>query len=160
MALSPRDQSSYGLLILLNFRPMKETVMSVLSLTPIVGYSGDDNMQTKAIKQALIRALRKRRSKDTLIHHSDRGSQHWSKEYQYLHSRHKIVCSMTDRYNCYQNALAERVNGILKMEYLLRKPKDVTQARRMVAKSIEIYNQIRPHTALKYNTPDEVHHAF
>ena len=126
----------------------------------IVGYSVDDNMQTKAVKQAFIRALRERRNQDTLIHHSDRGSQYCSKEYQDLHSRHKIVCSMTDGYDCYQNALAERINGILKMEYLLRKPKDVAQARKMVAESVEIYNQLRPHTALKYKTPDEVHRAF
>ena len=126
----------------------------------IVGYSVDDNMQTKAVKQAFIRALRERRNHDSLIHHSDRGSQYCSKEYQDLHSRHKIVCSMTDGYDCYQNALAERVNGILKMEYLLRKPKNVAQARKMVAESVEIYNQMRPHAALKYKTPDEVHRAF
>ncbi|WP_155483743.1 integrase core domain-containing protein, partial [Vibrio campbellii] len=93
-------------------------------------------------------------------HHSDRGSQYCSKEYQDLHAKHKVVCSMTDGYDCYQNALAERVNGILKMEYLLRKPKDIVQARKMVAESVEIYNQMRPHTALKYKTPDEVHRAF
>ncbi|MGR4992330.1 transposase, partial [Vibrio rotiferianus] len=126
----------------------------------IVGYSVDDNMQTSAVKQAFIGALKKRRSKGSLIHHSDRGSQYCSKEYQNLHVKHKIVCSMTDGYDCYQNALAERVNGILKMEYLLRKPKDIVQARKMVAESVAIYNQMRPHTALKYKTPDEVHRAF
>ena len=67
---------------------------------------------------------------------------------------------MTDGYDCYQNALTERVNGILKMEYLLRKLKDIVQARKMVAESVEIYNQMRRHTALKYKTPDEVHRAF
>ncbi|WP_284186161.1 IS3 family transposase, partial [Vibrio hyugaensis] len=126
----------------------------------IVGYSVDDNMQTSVVKQAFIGALKKRRSKGSLIHHSDRGSQYCSKEYQDLHAKHKVVCSMTDGYDCYQNALAERVNGILKMEYLLRKPKDIAQARKMVAESVEIYNQMRPHTALKYKTPDEVHRAF
>ncbi|ELI5389177.1 TPA: integrase core domain-containing protein, partial [Vibrio parahaemolyticus] len=63
-------------------------------------------------------------------------------------------------YDCYQNALAERVNGILKMELLLRKPKNLEDARKMVAESVQIYNQMRPHTALKYKTPDEVHRAF
>ena len=67
---------------------------------------------------------------------------------------------MTDGYDCYQNTSAERVNGILKMEFLLRKPKYVAQARRMVAESVEIYNQMRPHTGLKYRTHDEVHRAF
>ena len=126
----------------------------------IVDYSVDDNMQMSAVKQAFIRALRKRRSKGSLIHHSDRGSQYCSKEYQDLHVKHKIECSMTDGYDCYQNALTERVNGILKMEYLLRKLKDIVQARKMVAESVEIYNQMRRHTALKYKTPDEVHRAF
>ena len=67
---------------------------------------------------------------------------------------------MTDGYDCYQNALAERVNGILKMELLLKKPKDLKEARTMVAESVDIYNQMRPHAALKYKTPDEVHRAF
>ena len=67
---------------------------------------------------------------------------------------------MTNGYDCYQNALAERVNGILKMELLLKKPKDLKEARTMVAESVDIYNQMRLHTALKYKTPDEVHRAF
>lgn len=67
---------------------------------------------------------------------------------------------MTDGYDCYQNALAERVNGILKSEYLLNKPKNLEEAKQMVAESIKIYNQRRPHQALKYKTPDEVHRAF
>lgn len=72
---------------------------------------------------------------------------------------------MTDGYltkQCfsYQNALAERVNGILKNEYLLHKPKSLEDAKRMVAESIKIYNIRRPHMSLKYKTPDEVHRAF
>ncbi|MFH4387429.1 integrase core domain-containing protein, partial [Vibrio alginolyticus] len=51
-------------------------------------------------------------------------------------------------------------NGILKMELLLKKPKDLKEARTMVAESVDIYNQMRPHTALKYKMPDEVHRAF
>lgn len=67
---------------------------------------------------------------------------------------------MTDGYDCYQNALAERVNGILKQEYLLMKPKDLAEARRMVHESVGLYNGCRPHTSLKYKTPDEVYQAF
>jgi len=62
-------------------------------------------------------------------------------------------------YDCYQNALAERVNGILKSEFLLNRPADLTQARRLVAESIQIYNQERPHLSLKMQTPDAVHRA-
>ena len=67
---------------------------------------------------------------------------------------------MTDGYDCYQNALAERVNGILKTELLLARPSDVTEAIRMVDESVRIYNTKRPHLALKYETPDAVHRAF
>lgn len=126
----------------------------------IVGYYVDDNMKTQSVKRAFISALKQRQGKGELIHHSDRGSQYCSKEYQDIHRKHGVTCSMTDGYDCYQNALAERINGILKMELLLRKPKDLKEARVMVAESVEIYNQMRPHTALKYKTPDEVHRAF
>ena len=66
---------------------------------------------------------------------------------------------MTDGYDCYQNALAERVNGILKTEFLLDRPHDLHQARRMVEQSIEIYNRERVHLSLKMQTPDAVHRA-
>ena len=66
---------------------------------------------------------------------------------------------MTDGYDCYQNALAERVNGILKMEFLLHRPANIAQAKKMVKESVQIYNHKRPHTSLKYKTPDEVHRA-
>lgn len=66
---------------------------------------------------------------------------------------------MTDGYDCYQNAMAERINGILKGEFLLNRPADLQQASRMVRESVRIYNRERPHQALKYKTPDEVHRA-
>jgi putative transposase len=66
---------------------------------------------------------------------------------------------MTDGYDCYQNALAERVNGILKNELLLQRPADLVQARTMVDESVIIYNRERPHFSLQLKTPDEVHRA-
>lgn len=126
----------------------------------IVGYHVDEHMQTSAVGKALKMAVSARRSSLPLIHHSDRGIQYCSAEYQDIHQRHHITCSMTDGYDCYQNALAERVNGILKNEFLLTKPKDLEQARKLVKQSIKIYNQIRPHLSLKYKTPDAVHQAF
>ncbi len=86
-------------------------------------------------------------------------AQYCSTYYQDIHRRHNLMCSMTDGYDCYQNALAERVNGILKGEFLLNRPADLQQATKMVAQSVRIYNQERPHTALKYKTPDAVHRA-
>lgn len=66
---------------------------------------------------------------------------------------------MTDGYDCYQNALAERMNGILKNEFLLQTPKNLREATQMIKESIHIYNHERPHLALKYKTPDAVHQA-
>lgn len=126
----------------------------------IVGYHVHDSLQTEQVSQALKMALRARRTREPLIHHSDRGIQYCSTYYQAIHKRHGLRCSMTDGYDCYQNALAERVNGILKGEFLLQRPANLQQARRMVAQSVQIYNYHRPHTALKYKTPDAVHRAF
>lgn len=126
----------------------------------IVGHCVHDNLKTGSVMKAFQQALKARQSRGELIHHSDRGIQYCSAQYQALHAQHKVRCSMTDGYDCYQNALAERVNGILKMEYLLVRPEDIVQARKMVRESVEIYNTRRPHLSLKYKTPDEVHQAF
>lgn len=104
--------------------------------------------------------LRQRQSTLPLIHHSDRGIQYCAEPYQPLHRQHGIRCSMTDDYDCYQNALAERVNGILKGELLSHRPRDLQQARPMVKGSVAIYNHERPHLSLKCRTPDEVNRAF
>jgi putative transposase len=126
----------------------------------IVGYHVHASLQTEEVAQALKMALRSRQSQLPLIHHSDRGIQYCASAYQALHAKHGITCSMTDGYDCYQNALAERINGILKTEFLLHRPEDLVEARRMVAQSVAIYNQERPHQALKYKTPDEIHRAL
>jgi putative transposase len=125
----------------------------------IVGWHVHENLQTEEVAQAMKMALRGRRTYQRLVHHSDRGIQYCSTYYQALHQRHGVTCSMTDGYDCYQNALAERVNGILKNELLLQHPADLFQARRMVAESVQIYNHERPHLSLKMQTPDAVHRA-
>lgn len=126
----------------------------------IVGYHVHDSLQTEQVSQALKKALRSRRTCQPLIHHSDRGIQYCSTYYQDIHRRHGLRCSMMDGYDCYQNALAERVNGILKGEFLLQRPADLEQAAKMVEQSVRIYNHERPHAALKYKTPDAMHRAF
>lgn len=125
----------------------------------IVGYHVHDNLKTDSVVQAFRSALRQRQGQEELIHHSDRGIQYCSAQYQAVHHRHGVRCSMTDGYDCYQNALAERVNGIIKNEYLVCKPRNLEEARVMVQESIVQYNTRRPHLALKYKTPDEVHRA-
>lgn len=126
----------------------------------IVGYHVHATLQTEEVARALKMALRARQSRGRLIHHSDRGIQYCASAYQRLHAQHGLTCSMTDGYDCYQNALAERVNGILKGEFLLHRPENLEQARLMVSQSVQIYNQERPHLALQYKTPDAVHRAF
>ncbi len=125
----------------------------------IVGWHVHHSLQTEPVAQALKMALRGRQSDQRLVHHSDRGIQYCSSYYQAIHQRHGLRCSMTDGYDCYQNALAERVNGILKGELLLQRPTNLEQARRMVRESIQIYNAERPHLSLKMQTPDAVHRA-
>jgi transposase InsO family protein len=125
----------------------------------IVGHHVHGSLQTEEVSQALKMALRGRQASTPIIHHSDRGIQYCSTYYQDIHRKHGLICSMTDGYDCYQNALAERVNGILKGEFLLNRPADLREAVKMVAQSVRIYNQQRPHTALKYKTPDAVHRA-
>ncbi len=125
----------------------------------IVGWHVHDKLQTEPVAQALKMALRQRQSTQHLVHHSDRGIQYCSSYYQAIHQRHGLTCSMTDGYDCYQNALAERVNGILKGELLLQRAADLQQARRMVRESVQIYNNERPHLSLKMQTPDAVHRA-
>lgn len=126
----------------------------------IVGHYVHDTLHTESVIQAMRKALKGRQYSGELVHHSDRGVQYCSTLYQQLHAKHGIRCSMTDGYDCYQNALAERVNGILKMEFLLARPKDLAEARKMVDQSVQTYNSRRPHLALKYKTPDAVHRAF
>ncbi|WP_407293582.1 IS3 family transposase [Stutzerimonas zhaodongensis] len=126
----------------------------------IVGYHVHEGLQAESVAVAFRQALKERQGNHALVHHSGRGIQYCSALYQALHKRHGVQCSMTDGYDCYQNALAERVNGVLKNELLLASPDDLIQARSMVSEAIRIYNTERPHMALKYKTPDAVHRAF
>ncbi|MDQ0032673.1 putative transposase [Variovorax boronicumulans] len=98
----------------------------------IVGWHVHASLQTEEVARALKMALRERKTREQPVHHSDRGIQYCSNYYQALHRRHGLKCSMTDGYDCYQNALAERINGILKTEFLLSQPTDLAQARRLV----------------------------
>ncbi len=126
----------------------------------IVGHHVHDDLRAESVATAYQMALRQRDPQQPLLHHSDRGIQYCSTHYQALHHRHGVDCSMTDGYDCYQNALAERINGILKNELLLHRPRDLNEAQKMVRIAIRTYNDRRPHLALKYKTPDEVHRAF
>jgi putative transposase len=93
-----------------------------------------------------------------LIHHSDRGCQYCCKEYVGLLESEHIAISMTERGDPYENALAERVNGVIKEEFdLYSSQESFEQTYERIAKSIAAYNEIRPHGSCDYLTPDEAH---
>lgn len=123
----------------------------------IMGYEVSREMKASDVVKALKMAVRARRCTSPLIHHSDRGVQYCASEYQEALRLAEITPSMTDGYDCYQNALAERVNGILKQEFLLYKCKSFDDLKVLVEQSVNIYNQLRPHLSLGMKTPEEVH---
>lgn len=123
----------------------------------IVGYSVNPDLRTEGVIKALNMAIKTRKTQSPLIHHSDRGLQYCSAQYQAVLNRFKITPSMTDGYDCYQNATAERVNGILKDEFLLTKASDINELDKMVYQSIQLYNHRRPHLSLCMRTPENEH---
>lgn len=123
----------------------------------IVGYHLSNDLNAESVVKALKMAVKGRNKNIPLIHHSDRGLQYCSAVYQKVLAKYNIAPSMTDGYDCYQNALAERVNGILKQEFLFNKCKNYQDLNMLVKQSIEIYNQNRPHLALNLKTPNFIH---
>ena len=125
----------------------------------IVGHYVADNLNTESSLKALEKALKNNRSgTESLIHHSDRGLQYCSNEYQRILEKHHLKCSMTQNSDPYENAVAERINGILKQEFDIDKYDLETPLRRkIVEESIEIYNELRPHFSNHYLTPNQMH---
>lgn len=123
----------------------------------IVGYELSNEMKAIDVVKALNMAISNRQYSHEAIHHSDRGLQYCSGLYQSTLRKHNIIPSMTDGYDCYQNALAERVNGILKQEFLLYQCNTLDELKQLVRESINIYNEMRPHLSLQMKTPSEVH---
>lgn len=122
----------------------------------IVGYHLSEDMKTENVAKSLVMAIKNRKTKLPLIHHSDRGLQYCAAEYQQLLNKGNITPSMTDGYDCYQNALAERINGILKDEFLIQ-TYTPEQLSKIINQSIKTYNSYRPHLSLKYKTPNFIH---
>lgn len=123
----------------------------------IMGYKLSDDMSTENVVQALKNAISNKISDKSTIHHSDRGLQYCSSNYQKVLEANNMIPSMTDGYDCYQNALAERVNGILKNEFLIYKCNNGKELQKLVKESINTYNTMRPHTSLDLLTPEQEH---
>jgi putative transposase len=125
----------------------------------IVGYHVADTLDAIETVQALENALEELKEKPTgLVHHSDRGLQYCSTAYVNILNDHDIQISMTENGDPYENALAERVNGILKEEYLYDySVSSLNQARQVLDLVIVLYNEDRPHMSCNYKTPEFVH---
>lgn len=123
----------------------------------IMGYELSHDMKAADTVKALEQAARQRQYSKALIHHSDRGIQYCSGLYQERLRKYNITPSMTDGYDCYQNALAERINGILKQEFLQYRCKSFNELKALISDSVYAYNELRPHLSLGMQTPNEVH---
>ena len=125
----------------------------------IVGYDFSDSLGTEGSLRALQMASKQRIYKqEPLIHHSDRGLQYCSNSYQKALKKKKITPSMAESYAPYQNAIAERVNGKLKQEFLLEEYKvDLPIMKKLVANAVRIYNTERPHWSCYMKTSRQMH---
>lgn len=125
----------------------------------IVGWTLSDNMKVNNAVQALRMALRQRKDKNHLIHHSDRGSQYASYKYMRLLKRNGIMPSMTENGDPRENAIAERVNGILKEEFFKYMQLTENNINKEIANAITNYNTRRIHYSIGLMTPEEAHRS-
>lgn len=132
-------------------------VMDARSRT-IVGFDCSDSLEAEGALRALTMALGQLPSGCQALHHSDRGSQYCCKAYVGALKAAGVRISMTEENHCYENAQAERLNGILKQEYALGDGFACKQdAYDAVDQAVHLYNYRRPHESLAYAFPMAVH---
>lgn len=124
----------------------------------IVGYHLGETLETRSVLKALAMALGGLQQGERPIHHSDRGCQYASHAYVQAVQQAGLRMSMTEKNHSAENALAERMNGILKQEYDLDADFETRlAARQATVQGIQLYNYRRPHTALGLSTPGSLH---
>lgn len=125
----------------------------------IMGYHLADHLKAKGPIEALKMALNNRIYPNRkLMHHSDKGIQYCCDDYIKILKDNHIEISMTSKYDPYENAKAERINGTIKNEFELDKPLPTSaDANREITKTVKIYNALRPHLSCNMNTPDLMH---
>ncbi len=124
----------------------------------IVGWCVWPNLSSIGAINALKMATNEKENQKGLIHHSDRGIQYCCYDYVNYLNGSNIKISMTENGDPYENAIAERVNGILKKEYNLYSTfEDYLDANEAVKRAIRLYNEERPHASCDYLTPNEAH---
>jgi putative transposase len=129
----------------------------------ITGFHAAETLEAIESMQALLMALSslKTAAPSSLIHHSDRGIQYCSHDYVQLLKANKISISMTENGDPLENAIAERINGIIKEEYLeMQKVNTIKEARAVLKKAVELYNTQRPHMSIGNLAPDQIHHSL
>ena len=139
--------------------PMYLSLVTDAYSKKIVGYDLSNSLHATGVIATLQMAIDSRMYQNkALIHHSDRGLQYCCIEYQQLLEKNTISCSMTEKYDPYQNAIAERVNGILKQEFIQGiVVKDIELMEKLIQETIYIYNQLRPHWSCHMHTPAFMH---
>lgn len=124
----------------------------------IVGHCLYPTLQKEGTVKALQQALCNNDTASGLMHHSDRGRQYCCDAYVNVLMDSNVIISMTEKGDPYENALAERVNGILKDEFFLDRPlASFENAVAAVDDAINTYNTIRPHASCNYQTPEQAH---
>lgn len=125
----------------------------------IVGYDISNSLSASGSIRALTMGTKSRKYKnEDLIHHSDRGIQYCCNEYQKLLTQYKVGCSMTEAYDPYENAVAERINRILKEEFLLEQyDVDLKAMKQIIKETVKVYNNERPHMSCHMKTPEQMH---
>ena len=141
-------------------KPMYLSLVTDVYSKQIMGYELSDNLKPASCISAMRMAVARRQYPErALIHHSDRGLQYCHPDYIALLERNGILISMTTKHDPYENAVAERVNGILKGEYAIEGFRTEREARREIRAAIRLYNTERPHLSCGYRTPQQAHRA-
>lgn len=126
----------------------------------IVGWDLSDSLSIEGARRALKMALSQLDDASGLIHHSDRGIQYCSYKYVEDLQKRGVRISMTEENHCYENAIAERLNGILKAEFMLGdRLKSHKVAKELATAAVKIYNEERLHMSIDYQTPARKHAA-
>ncbi len=146
----------------ITYIPLKERFAYLFLITDaysrkIVGFHLSDDMKVSSAVLALKKALAQKPVETIVIHHSDRGIQYCSTEYVKLLQHHHALISMTNNGDPLENAIAERVNGILKTELISSFYHDIDAASIHISRCITIYNYKRRHSSLNWQIPEEVH---
>ena len=126
----------------------------------IVGFDISDSLEAEGCKRALKKALSVVKESKGIIHHSDRGIQYCCKAYIKILKSKNMEISMAAKGDCYENAVAERVNGILKGEYDLgMRFLSKTLAIKATKEAVNLYNNLRLHSSINFKTPQQIYAA-